>query len=222
MSNTCLAFNNRTKLEEVLSINKEVVIQDYSSQQIQYFIEIVKKNINDKIKLWDCCAASGGKTILAYDNLPKMDITVSDVRASIIANLRKRFDEAGIKNYKSFTADLLKPLNTKDKYNFIICDVPCSGSGTWARTPEQNYFFDKNNINNYQTLQKSISSHAIAHLSNEGYFLYITCSVLLKENEDIVMYILQQYPHLTLIEKKYFLGYTQQADSMFGALFRHN
>ena len=47
--------------------------------------------------------------MLAKDILGEIQLTVSYVRASIIANLKKRFDEAGIKKYQSFIADISKP-----------------------------------------------------------------------------------------------------------------
>jgi 16S rRNA (cytosine967-C5)-methyltransferase len=59
---------------------------------------IIKSEISNpksEIKLWDCCAASGGKSLLAVDTLGNIDLTVSDVRSSIIHNLKHRFAVAG-------------------------------------------------------------------------------------------------------------------------------
>ena len=213
----CLSLNNATQIKNVVEINKEVVVQDYSSQQTKYLVEIVKNNLEFPIRLWDCCAASGGKTILAKDVINYLQITVSDNRTSIIHNLKKRFIEAGIKNYHAFIADVSKPIEQKGKFNFIICDVPCSGSGTWSRTPEQISAFDSGQIAVYSKLQYQIASNVIQHLEKNGYILYITCSVFKAENEDIVEKLCEQ---LQLVEKKYFEGYTNKADTMFAALFK--
>src|SRR5690606_27157702 len=108
-----------------------------------------------KLSVWDCCAASGGKSILAKDILKNIQLTVSDIRKSILINLEKRFASAGIKAYTAKVADLTdpsfshSPLAPSERFSragthhsafdLIICDAPCSGSGTWARTPEQLY-----------------------------------------------------------------------------------
>jgi len=213
----CLRLPNTTKIENVLEINKEVVIQDYSSQRIKEFLESTKS----EIRVWDCCAASGGKSILAVDVFKNIDLTVSDVRPFVINNLKQRFKEAGIKNYHSFIADLAnsKFQTPNFKFDLIICDAPCTGSGTWSRTPEQLYFFDKEKINYYSKLQKKIASNTIHHLAKNGFFLYITCSVFKKENEEVVKFIQQNFK-LQLVKEEVLIGYNEKADTMFAALLK--
>ena len=224
----CIALPNNTKIDELMLINKEVVVQDYSSQRIAEFLQITKadiKNPKSEIAIWDCCAASGGKSILAYDVLGNIDLTVSDVRSSILDNLKQRFAEAGIKKYKSYELDLTKPvpkalpLGSGEGFNLIICDVPCTGSGTWGRTPEQLHFFTSEKIIYYSNLQKKIAQNVIKRVKKDGYFLYITCSVFKKENEEVVDFILTN-SGLQLVKKEILIGYNKKADTMFGALFK--
>jgi 16S rRNA (cytosine967-C5)-methyltransferase len=223
----CIAVSNTTKIDGIININDEAVIQDYSSQQIKKFLKTVQSeipNLKPEIKTWDCCAGSGGKSILAYDMLPKINLTVSDIRPSIINNFKKRFEKANIKNYKSFVADITKPAAKAlplggEGFDLIICDAPCTGSGTWCRTPEQLYFFQSKKIEHYTTLQKKIVSNAIPHLKQGSYFLYITCSVFAAENEDIVELIQKEF-QLTLIKSELLKGYDKKADTMFAALFK--
>ena len=224
LNETCLALNNTTKLDAVLEINKEVVVQDYSSQQIAQFLSLSTTNHQPSTKVWDCCAASGGKSILAYDLNNKIDLTVSDLRPSILHNLKQRFKEAGIKKYHSFIADLTKyPAsgNHASTYDLIICDAPCSGSGTWSRTPEQLNYFKEEEIERYAVLQKKIIRTVIPALKKNGFFLYITCSVFKKENEDQVNFIQQEF-HLQLQRMELLKGYDKKADTMFAALFAHS
>ncbi len=222
INQSCLAFANGTKLEQVLDINSEVVIQDLNSQRVGEFMTAAKSKTPADV--WDCCAASGGKSILAYDILPNIQLLVSDVRESIIPNLHLRFRDAGIKKYQSLIADLTNYKNLKaalddKRFDFIICDAPCSGSGTWSRTPEQLMFFHKEEITRYSNLQKSICSNTIPFLKKGGYFLYITCSVFQRENQEIADFITQQFP-LTLIKEELLKGYEIKADTMFAALFQ--
>ena len=218
INNNCLSFSNATALDAVLAIDKEIVVQDYASQQVATFLDIIKNSKN----VWDCCAASGGKSILAVDVLGEINLTLSDVRISIISNLIKRLDRAGINQNKVFAADVTKPIyELKDKkFDLIICDAPCSGSGTWGRTPENLLDFKKESINHYAQLQKKIISNALTHLSTNGYFLYITCSVYKAENEEIVSFILEKFPNITLVKKQLISGYKKRADTMYAALFR--
>lgn len=130
----CIALPNSTKATDVLVIDQEAVVQDFSSQQV---LDLLPDVLFQKpITVWDCCAASGGKSLLLFDKHPNVKLTVSDVRESILVNLKKRFAAAGIRQPQSFIADLAAKNFRPPVSNFqlIICDAPCSGSGTWGRT----------------------------------------------------------------------------------------
>ncbi len=224
VNESCLAFTNGTKLEEMIDINREAVVQDYNSQKVGEVL--TEATFTKPIKVWDCCAASGGKSIMTSDFLTYIQLTVSDVRESIIQNLKARFNEAGIKEYNSFVTDLtnaksLQASLRNSRFDLIICDAPCSGSGTWSRTPEQLLFFKESEIRRYSYLQKSIVTNVIPHLQKGGYFLYITCSVFAKENEEVVAFIQSEF-NLQLVKMKLLKGYDVKADSMFAALFTPN
>lgn len=213
----CLAIDNATKIDTIISLNQEAVIQDYSSQQIALFFPLIK--LSKPITVWDCCAASGGKSMLAYDYFRDIKLTVSDIRESIIYNLKKRFQQAGIYQYQSFVADISSPqFQVKQQYDFVICDAPCSGSGTWSRTPEQLCFFMEEKLAYYTKLQMAIINNAIKGVKQNGYFLYITCSVFKQENEEMVAHILQGN-QLDLIKAELMKGYDKKADTMFAALY---
>ena len=218
---SCIRLSNATKIDDLLLIDEEVVVQDKSSQQVLNALQLQTPNTKPQtFAAWDCCAASGGKSILLHDLFPKAQLAVSDIRESILHNLRNRFKRAGITNYQSFVADVSsEQFQLKRKYDVVICDAPCSGSGTWGRTPEQLTFFTKEKIDHYANLQKRIVVNASKSLKDGGAFVYITCSVFKKENEDVVDYILQS-TSMKLQQQQYFKGYTEKADTLFAALFR--
>ncbi len=225
VTNSCIKYPQGTDVEKFLALDKEIVIQDYNSQLVlNYLIEHSNEftSIND-LSIWDCCAASGGKSILLKDILPRsFKLTVSDIRTAIIANLQQRFKRAAIKDYRHFITDMSKPLNISinEKFDIIICDAPCTGSGTWSRTPEQLYFFNPSSISEYSTLQKTIASNIVPHLKKNGLLFYITCSVFKQENEAVTNYIRQELK-LELIKMKNLWGYEKKADSMFVAVFKN-
>ncbi len=222
ISDSCIALSNSSKLDELIALNKEAVVQDYSSQRVGEFMTPVRPGRSDResLRVWDCCAASGGKSIMAKDILGDIDLMVSDVRESILHNLEKRFQQAGIKNYESFVADLSKPLTISlSTFNLIIADVPCTGSGTWGRTPEQLHYFDENKIEEYAATQQKIVATAITQLEPGGYLLYITCSVFKKENEEAVDFMEKKFS-LELVKMELLKGYDKKADTMFAALLK--
>lgn len=221
LTDTCIAVAANAKMEDVIEINKEAVIQDYSSQRIGGLLQLIINNIQLPVKSWDCCAASGGKSILAKDVFNTIEPVVSDIRESILINLKKRFAEAGIKNYKAFATNLTRPPKAVpgSPFDLIIADVPCSGSGTWGRTPEEMIFFDEKEIAVYSSLQRTIVSNIIPFLKKGGYLLYITCSVFKEENEGAVDFIKANFS-LELVKMEMLKGYTKKADTLFAALFR--
>jgi len=142
-------------------------------------------------------------------------------RESILLNLKNRFETAGIKNYQSFIADLADSqfLIPNSQFQIVICDAPCTGSGTWSRTPEQLYYLKRKTIDVYVAMQQQIVSHVIPHLQQGATFIYITCSVFKQENEDLVNFIKEKF-HLQLLQMELLTGYDKKADSMFTAVFK--
>ena len=235
ITGNCIALANSSKVDTVLELNRDAVVQDYSSQQTGLLVQSKFKMQNSKVKspvrpghpggqeskvtTWDCCAGSGGKSIMLFDLIPQVSLTVSDIRESILANLKKRFKEAGITNYKSNVIDLSRSTIDDSRFGLILADVPCTGSGTWSRTPEQLFYFNESKIAEYAALQKKIVSNAIRALKPGGYFFYITCSVFRKENEENVEFLKQNF-HLNLINMEVLKGYDKKADTMFAALLQ--
>ena len=220
INKTCFALPTATKIVDYFTLNKDVVIQDKNSQQVFNYLQNENINIATDPQVWDCCAASGGKSILLYDILKgKVQLHVSDMRSSILNNLRIRFAEAGIKKYNAFAADILdaKTILPKNKYDIIICDAPCTGSGTWARTPEQHNFFTEKGIDDYSNTQQKIATAVLPFLKSGGLFFYITCSVFKKENEDVVSFLAEKFK-LKILQQQYLKGYETQADTMFVAV----
>jgi 16S rRNA (cytosine967-C5)-methyltransferase len=208
-----LRLPNGFKVEDHFTPDREVVIQDYSSQRVAEYI----RSPQTPHTFWDACAASGGKSILAHDIYPEMDLTVSDIRESILANLRTRFQAAGIKKYHSFLADLTQEhQRSLPVTHLVLADVPCTGSGTWGRTPEDLFFFDPRKLNNYPITQRKILTNIASRLAPGAALVYCTCSVFKKENEEIIAFLQESF-HLQPERTENLIGYPHRADTLFAS-----
>ena len=217
ITDTCLSLPNGAKIDAVLPPDCYVV-QDASSQHTGQLFNPGKN------ELWyDCCSGAGGKSLLLKDLEPGVRLTVSDLRESIIHNLQSRFRQyrhiLPVAHVTDVSNKVLldKALGGK-QFDNIICDAPCSGSGTWARTPEQLYFFDPTTLSAFAARQKTIATNVSRYLKPGGKLFYITCSVFKTENEEVVDHILRE-TGLQLVQSELINGIGIHADSMFVAKF---
>jgi 16S rRNA (cytosine967-C5)-methyltransferase len=210
-------------VEKVIDLDVDAVVQDISSQKT---INLLTDIQSAPTTIWDACAGSGGKSIMLADHFRKVGLYVSDIREEILEELERRFKLAGIVAQKLFCTDLQHPMSTQvaksnlpeGGVDLIVADVPCSGSGTWGRTPELLRSFDQTMIIEYQFMQKSIVSRLPAQLKPGGHLLYITCSVFKEENDEVVDYI-EQSLGLGLVRKEMISGINEGGDHLFAALF---
>ena len=213
-----LRLPNGTKLDQLFPASTNTgpgyEVQDLSSQLTGKLFKPAKYE-----SWWDCCAASGGKSLLLFHQEPEVKLLVSDLRDTILDNLDNRFREAGLIRYQKKVLDLTKdPQPFMHNYHFdgIILDAPCSGSGTWGRTPELISQFRESKISAFQRLQRSIASNVVKYLKPGKPLIYITCSVFREENEDNIQYLIQNF-NLELESQEIIRGYDKRADTMFAA-----
>jgi len=218
-----ISFANSTRLDKTESFEKGYFeIQDWSSQQTLLLVDPKPGET-----WWDACAGSGGKSLMMLDAEPSLKIFATDSRASILENLKSRFEKAGEKNLQTVQMDLtsMNPENAGSLLQHgtdadaILADVPCSGSGTWSRTPEWLLMFDDKEIRRYQLLQRNIVKNLAGTMTAGMPLIYITCSVFKEENEENIEWIEANTP-LFLQKSEYIEGADCKADTLFIARFR--
>jgi 16S rRNA (cytosine967-C5)-methyltransferase len=214
ISASTMALPNGTKLENFFPNQQYYQVQDLSSQKTGAFFQPKAHEY-----WWDCCAASGGKSLLLHQIEPKVQLLVSDIRENSLHNLEERFHEVGLKKYQKKVLDLLKN-NDQDLHDYafdgIILDAPCSGSGTWGRTPEMLSYFEEFKVDFYVRLQRNIAANVVKYLKPGKPLIYITCSVFAEENEEVVKFI-QEELSMELEKMEIIKGYHDKADTMFVA-----
>ena len=220
---SALRLPNLSAVHHLLEPDKSAVIQDLNSQQTGVVIrKYVSEWLENKpLNVWDCCAGSGGKSIMLHDLLNPQNLYVSDVRESILHNLYNRTVAAGVPVTQMRQLDLARPVNAPafPNINLLVADVPCTGSGTWSRTPEELYFFREKRIARFAGLQSLIVENALSSLQSGGLIAYITCSVFAAENESNFTKIVESNG-LQALHAEVIQGYDRRADTLFVAIAR--
>lgn len=105
------------------------------------------------------------------------------------------------------------------KMDWVVLDVPCTGTGTIRRNPDLKWKFSKEVLREVTETQQTIFEEGLKYLKPEGKVLYSTCSLLSEENEKQVEYFVKKYG-LKLYEDKYFqaLPVTGSHDGFFSAI----
>ena len=152
-------------------------IQDEASQLAA---ELVKAQPKDHVL--DYCAGAGGKTLAFAHRLQKTgQIYLHDIRPHPLQEARKRLNRAGIQNVQF-------ALPHKKQMDWVVVDVPCTGTGTFRRNPDLKWKFDADRLAHLLEEQREIFQEAVSYLHPQGTIVYMTCSLLPQENEHQVAY----------------------------------
>ena len=135
----------------------------------------------------DACSAPGGKSfalaILSSDGADVRSFDIHDSKISLIESGAKRL---GLTSVKASARDAVSPDESLfGKADRVLCDVPCSGLGVFAKKPDLRYK-DISSLDSLSALQLDILTASAKYLKAGGELLYSTCTLRRKENEDIV------------------------------------
>lgn len=162
-------------------LNGLVELQDAASQAA-----VRRVPVHSGATILDYCAGGGGKALAFADHFDAT-VTAHDIASQRMRDLPARAERAGVDIEIVQTADL-----TAQKYDIVFCDAPCSGSGTWRRTPDAKWRFTADRLNELVQLQREVILGAARHVREGGMLIYATCSVLQKENTSLVQWFIDQ------------------------------
>lgn len=150
-------------------------VQDLGSQLVLAAVE------PSKSQHWlDACAGAGGKTLqLARMVGTAGSVTAHDIRPAALKELEERAHRAALTNV-SISA---RPAGVFDG---VLVDAPCSGTGTWRRSPHLKWCTSAESIREAAGLQKRVLTQFAAHVAPGGLLVYATCSLCRQENEGVV------------------------------------
>jgi 16S rRNA (cytosine967-C5)-methyltransferase len=152
-----------------------ISIQDEASQ-------LVGLLASDGKLILDCCAAPGSKTALLARRNPRAKVFATELHPHRARLLRSLVHSP---NVRVFVADA-RHLPFAVKFDRILADVPCSGTGTLARNPEIKWRLKIEDLHDLQSRQAAILKSALAQLAVGGRLVYSTCSLEPEENEAVV------------------------------------
>ena len=140
-------------------------------------------------KVWDCCAAPGGKTLILALRLGEAEVLATDVSAKRLAQTQARMRRFGYAERVKCAvrdASVVEAGNVRGEFDLILCDVPCSGTGTLAGNPEIRHMLKPEELARQADRQKKILRGALGRLAEGGRLVYSTCSLEPEECEQVV------------------------------------
>ncbi|WP_366129874.1 RsmB/NOP family class I SAM-dependent RNA methyltransferase [uncultured Roseovarius sp.] len=183
-----------------------VELQDASSQAA-----VEAMDLRDGARVLDYCAGGGGKT-LAMAALADCAWFAHDISVPRLADLPPRARRAGI------DVEILdgSALPRMAPFNMVLCDAPCSGSGTWRRNPEAKWALTPERLRELTELQRQILSEAASLVAPGGRLIYTTCSILTEENQESVDRFLCDFPAWSKLQSRNW-PISDQSDGFFFA-----
>ncbi|MBY0500922.1 MAG: RsmB/NOP family class I SAM-dependent RNA methyltransferase [Alphaproteobacteria bacterium] len=194
-----LRIEGRENITQTKAFQEGMVeVQDEGSQLV---VNLMDAHPGQSIL--DLCAGAGGKTLaLAALLQNKGRVIATDTAAWRLKRTKERLKRAGAFNVelREITGIHDKWLKRqKDRFDSVLVDAPCSGSGTWRRNPDQKWNITANDISELVELQKSLLAVAARLVKREGYLVYATCSLFCEENEDVTKSFLENNPQFRLV-----------------------
>ena len=196
-------------------------VQGLFSFQNPSAYEVVKLlDLKSGMKIWDACAAPGGKTALMAEMDGSLEILASDSSTSRLEKMQDLVNRLGLTNIKTECIDLaaspsnsaldsiastrlqndsVASLASAAKFDRILLDVPCSNMGVIARRPESVYRLTPESISEIAELQYKILENASVALAPGGRIVYATCSPDPTETTRVIARFVKAHPEFVKV-----------------------
>lgn len=147
------------------------------------------------MKVWDACAAPGGKSALLGELDQSLEILASDVSESRLEKMSDLMNRLGLSNIHTECIDAISPAKPlRAEFDRILLDVPCSNMGVISRRPEAIYRLTPESIKELTEIQFKILENAAKALKSDGRLVYATCSPDPQETTQIINRFLKAHP----------------------------
>lgn len=174
----------RVNLNNCVAYKEGVIeVQDEASQ-----LAAILADVRPEHKIIDYCCGAGGKSLtMAFLMNRQGKIQIHDINRSRLEAVKERAVRLDVKNL-----EIIDEVGDRDYDRFVV-DVPCSGTGTWRRSPDAKYRLTPETLKELNKTQAALLEKAFNHIRRGGRVVYITCSILRDENEDIIEAFLSRH-----------------------------
>ena len=191
---------------------------EFSLQNPAAYRVVKLLDLKPGLKVWDACAAPGGKSALMAEMDSSLDILASDVSENRVLKMHDVVSRLGLTNVKVACIDALnsefRDLNSE--FDRILLDVPCSNMGVIARRPEAVYRLSPDSIKELTDLQYCLLETASKKLADGGILVYATCSPDPDETTKIINRFVKAHPEF---KKRDPAVYPANDDARFDGFF---
>lgn len=147
------------------------------------------------MRVLDYCAGGGGKTLAVAARAKGLALVAHDADPARMRDLPQRAERAGVR--------VRLDADPAGRFDLVIVDAPCSGSGTWRRTPDSKWRLTEPALRDLVALQAEILRKAARHVPPGGHLAYMTCSVLAPENDGQVAAFLRGHPDFSQLSRHF-------------------
>jgi 16S rRNA (cytosine967-C5)-methyltransferase len=149
---------------------------------------------------WDACAGEGGKTLHLSDlMLNKGLIWATDPATWRLQSLQRRAARAGIFNYRAVHWRITDTSPTKNRYDGVLVDAPCSGIGTWQRNPHARWTTTANDVRELARIQIRLLTMGAKSLKPGGKLVYSVCTLTNEETDMVADSLSEQIDGLEIL-----------------------
>ncbi len=181
----------------------QIEIQDEAMQVVSLLIGAEPRH-----QVLDMCAGGGGKTLaLAAVMRNKGQIFACDTHEKRLVQMKERLDRAGVRNVQTRVISDIGESQTQDpdfaedanRFDRVLLDVPCSGSGVWRRRPDAKWSLTRERLDGFISTQRAILARAAPLVKPGGRLIYVTCSLFGCENDDQITAFLDSHADYRLL-----------------------
>lgn len=177
-----------------------IIAQDASSIRVG---EVVNPSPGSSVL--DACSAPGGKSLhMASIMENKGSITSCDVYEHKLNKINDNAKKLGVSIINTLLADATS-FDYKQKFDYCLVDVPCSGLGVINHKPDLKYHISIKDIEEINSLQKKIIRHVKDYVKDGGILVYSTCTINKFENEWLIKDFLNEFKEFKKLEEEIIL-----------------
>jgi len=154
-------------------------------------------------RVLDVCAAPGGKTSYLAQLMGNRGRIVSvDLSGRRINILKREIRRGGATIVDGMRGDAFRPLPLRGRFELVVLDPPCSGSGVFWRLPSTKWRLSPRSFGRYKEIQSHMIDSSSEKVELEGFLIYSTCSISLEENEQVVEEFLERHSGFRLVDAR--------------------